>query len=152
MGTVTTYELKALVGSELGVSEWMTIDQSRIDAFADATNDHQFIHVDPERAAQTPFGSTIAHGYLTLSLVTPLVGESLPRLDGTAIVLNYGSNRVRYLEPVRVGSRIRARTELVDVADKGGGRWLLTTRARMEIEGSEKPALVADILTMYVVA
>ena len=152
MGTVTTYELKALVGSELGVSEWMTIDQSRIDAFADATNDHQFIHVDPERAAQTPFGSTIAHGYLTLSLVTPLVGESLPRLDGTAIVLNYGSNRVRYLEPVRVGSRIRARTELVDVADKGGGRWLLTTRATMEIEGSEKPALVGDILTMYVVA
>ncbi len=152
METVTPEEFATRVGTELGVSDWVEVDQDRITAFADVTDDHQFIHVDPEAAAQTPLGTTVAHGYLTLSLITPMLIEALPQLEGTQMVLNYGSDRIRYLEPVRVGSRLRARTVLKEVTDKGGGRWLVKTGVTVEIEGSDKPALVAEILSMMLVA
>jgi acyl dehydratase len=150
MTVVSTDDLQAMVGQELGVSDWLRIDQERIDAFADATMDHQFIHVDPEAAALTPFGSTIAHGFLTLSLIVPLM--TLPSPEGTVMGINYGLDKVRFLEPVPVGSRIRTHTVLDDVADKGGGRWLIRTVVTMEIEGSERPAMVAEALTMFVTA
>ncbi len=152
METVTPEEFATRVGTELGISDWVEVDQDRITAFADVTDDHQFIHVDPEAAAQTPLGTTVAHGYLTLSLITPMLIEALPQLEGTQMVLNYGSDRIRYVEPVRAGSRLRARTVLKEVTDKGGGRWLVKTGVTVEIEGSDKPALVAEILSMMLVA
>lgn len=152
MKTVAVDELQTLVGSELGVSDWLTIDQERINAFADATDDHQFIHVDEAAAAQTPFGSTIAHGFLTLSLVVPLMTEVLPVPEGTVMAINYGTDKVRFLEPVKVGSRIRTRSVLKDVSDKGGGRWLVKVEATTEVEGSDKPAMVAEALTMFFTA
>ncbi len=139
--------LEGRIGEELGVSDWLTIDQARISAFADATNDHQWIHVDPERAAGGPFGSTIAHGYLTLSLVAGLsaglFGES-----GFAAIINYGLEKVRFITPVRVGSRIRLRAKLVSIEPKGPGRRLMTTENTIEIDGEAKPALVAVGLAM----
>ena len=149
MTVVTTDDLQAMVGRELGVSDWLRIDQGRIDAFADATMDHQFIHVDPAAAAQTPFGSTIAHGFLTLSLIVPLMTGSLPAPQGTVMAINYGLDKVRFLEPVKVDSRVRARTVLQEVADKGGGRWLIKTQVTIEIDGTDKPAMVAEVLTMF---
>lgn len=149
---VTVEDLQAMVGRELGVSDWFTVDQDRINAFADATNDHQFIHVDEAAAAQTPFGSTIAHGFLTLSLVVPLMTQVLPFPEGTVMAINYGTDKVRFLEPVRVNSRIRTRSVLREVSDKGGGRWLVKVEATTEIEGSEKPAMVAEALTMFFTA
>jgi acyl dehydratase len=137
------------VGRELGVSSWVTVDQARIDAFADCTGDHQWIHVDRERAAaESPFGTTIAHGLLTLSLL-PMMSEEIGLVpEGVPQVLNYGSNKVRFLTPVKSGSRVRSRAEVIDVTDKGGGRLLLTTRSTVEIEGEETPALVAETLAL----
>ncbi len=145
-------ELAERVGEETGVSDWLEIDQDRINTFADATMDHQFIHVDPGAAAQTPFGSTIAHGFLTLSLTTPMMMEAMVAPDRMVMAINYGTDKLRFIEPVKVGSRIRARTRLLDVAAKGPGRWLLKNEVTVEIEGVERPALVVEALTLFVTA
>ena len=148
---ITVSQLPSLVGSELGVSEWLEIDQERVNAFADATLDHQFIHIDEERAAATPFGGTIAHGFLTLSLLPHFLGEASPEIEGTMMAINYGSDKVRFLQPVKVGSRIRARSELAAAAEKRPGQWLLNQRVTIEIEDESKPALVAEMLMLYFV-
>jgi acyl dehydratase len=141
----------ALAGTELEPSPWLEITQSRIDQFADATNDHQFIHTDTERAEATPFGGTIAHGYLTLSLLSDLLGNCWPVPDGLVMGLNYGSDKVRYLAPVRSGQRIRARGTIAEIAEKRPGQWLLKTNVTVEIEGESTPALIAEILSMFIV-
>lgn len=137
------------VGRELGVSDWVTVDQQRIDDFAACTGDNQWIHVDVERAQrESPFGSTIAHGYLTLSLL-PIMQYSVGTLpEGVKAALNYGADRVRFITPVKAGSRIRDHITLVAADDKGGGRVLVTSRHTVEIEGEDKPALVADTLAL----
>lgn len=146
---------QAAVGKEEGVGEWFTVDQERINAFADVTLDHQFIHVDPERAKATPFGTTIAHGFLTLSLLTHL-DKSIPKGDparyaGVVMGLNYGFDKVRFMNPVKVGSRIRARSVLTNVELKEP--WIQTTRTMtVEIEGEPKPAMVAEWLTRLMYA
>jgi acyl dehydratase len=137
------------VGKELGVSDWTTVDQARINAFADCTGDHQWIHVDVERAQrESPFGGTVAHGYLTLSLLPMMHAQVGTLPGGIKAALNYGADKVRFITPVRAGARIRDRITLVGVEDKGGGRLLMTTRHTVEIEGEQKPALVADTLAM----
>jgi acyl dehydratase len=141
----------ALAGTELEPSPWLEITQSRIDQFADATNDHQFIHTDTERAEATPFGGTIAHGYLTLSLLSDLLGNCWPVPNGLVMGLNYGSDKVRYLAPVRSGQRIRARGTIAEIAEKRPGQWLLKTNVTVEIEGESTPALIAEILSMFIV-
>ena len=150
MLTVPADELVDHVGEETGVSEWLEIDQDRIDAFAKVTLDDQFIHTDPEAAAQTPLGSTVAHGFLTLSLVSHLAADAMVMPEGTVMVLNYGVDRVRFVEPVKVNSRIRGKTKLADVREKGPGRWLATNEVTIEIEGNDKPAMVAETLTLFV--
>jgi acyl dehydratase len=139
---------KALIGTDLGASDWYLIDQDMVNRFADLTNDHQFIHVNPEAAKMTPFGGTIVHGFFTLSMLAGLQPEGAIVLEGIKMGVNYGCDRIRFLEPVPVGSRIRARHKLKAVDDKGGGRWLLTSEVTIEIEGKEKPALIADWLGM----
>jgi acyl dehydratase len=139
--------LSSLVGSELGTSDWHEVTQSQVDAFADATGDHQWIHVDPERAAKSPFGSTIAHGYLTLALVPALLAEAV-RVEGISMGVNYGANRIRFPSPVPVGSRLRLRARL-DALDEVQGGAQGTLSITMEREGSEKPAMVAEILFRY---
>ena len=146
---ISTAELAGLAGQDLPPSEWLEISQERVSQFADATNDHQFIHVDEERAKTTPFGGTIAHGFLSLSLVTYLIAETKPVPENTAMTINYGSDKVRYLTPVRVGKRIRALQKVIDVGEKQPGRWLVKTAVTIEIEGEEVPALIAEILFMH---
>lgn len=138
----------ALVGTDLGASDWVLIDQAKINAFAEVTSDHQFIHVDPVAAAATPFGGTIAHGFLTLSLLASMHPEGAVVLKGIKMGVNYGFEKVRFLQPVPSGSRVRARHVLKAFDDKGGGRYLVTTEVTVEIEGQEKPALIADWLGM----
>jgi len=138
--------LRDRVGAELGVSDWIEVTQERVNAFADATDDHQFIHVDPERAAQTPFGGTVAHGYLTLSLVVPLAAQVEMDVGSPRMGVNYGLDRVRFPAPVPVGSRIRARVALEGVDEVPGGIHMKRT-VTMEIEGGDKPAMVAEVLT-----
>jgi acyl dehydratase len=136
--------LNGLLGREIGPSEWRQVTQADIDAFADLSGDHQWIHVDPERAkAESPFGTTIAHGNLTLSLIDGMRG-GLIASSGFKLGINYGWNRVRFPAPVPVGSRVRARAEVVEVEEVGGGWWQVVTRFTVEVEGSEKPACVAD--------
>jgi acyl dehydratase len=139
-------ELQAQVGQHLGFSDWLTIDQARIDLFADATGDHQWIHVDPERAKAGPFGATIAHGYLTLSLI-PVLASQVYQIVGTTMAVNYGSNRIRFAAPVRVDSRVRAGVELLSVTTKPPGAQL-DVRVTVEVEGSDKPACIADTVTL----
>ena len=145
-------ELQDHVGREVGVTDWLAVEQDRIDQFADATDDHQYIHVDAERAAQTPFGGTIAHGFLTLSLLSALSsrGGGL-KLENTVMGINYGLDRVRFVNPVRSGQRIRARFTLSSAEEKRTGQFLLRYGVTVEIDGEEKPALVADWLGMTVV-
>lgn len=150
--TIAASELPDWCGRDLAPSSWLEIDQRRVDLFADATNDHQFIHVDPERAAKTPFGGTIAHGFLSLSLVSHLVMENFIRVEGTQMVLNYGFDRVRFIHPVRVGSRVRSRQALLEAIEKAPGRWLLKTEVSVEIEHCDKPALSAVFLLMIITA
>jgi len=138
-------DLTALVGTEIGTSDWMEITQERIDAFAEATNDHQFIHVNPELAAQTPFGGTIAHGYLTLSLTVALAAEVEMPTGSPMMGVNYGSDRIRFPAPVPVGSRVRARVAIAGVNEVPGGIQINRT-VTMEVEGQEKPAMVAETL------
>ncbi|MDX1982386.1 MAG: MaoC family dehydratase [Bryobacteraceae bacterium] len=142
-------ELKSLEGREVAFSEWLTITQERINAFADATDDHQWIHVDVERCRrESPFGSTIAHGFLTLSLLPKFTYETLDLRQNFAMTINYGCNRVRFVSPVRCGSSVRARFLLLELSEVKGGyqaRWQVT----VEIEGQEKPACVAETITRY---
>ncbi|MCX4766327.1 MaoC family dehydratase [Streptomyces sp. NBC_01275] len=140
-------ELKKLSGSDLGVSEWIEVTQERIDTFADATGDHQWIHVDPERAAAGPFGAPIAHGYLTLSLFIPLFTELLD-VQGVTTKVNYGLNKVRFPSPVKVGSRIRLVAKLTEVEDVAGGVQI-TVDGAIEIEGGAKPAAVLQSLSRF---
>jgi acyl dehydratase len=145
----TVEALKEAVGQHLGYSEWMEITQERINRFADATDDHQFIHVDPEAAAKTPFGGTIAHGYLTLSLIVTLVSQ-IYQVDGVRMGVNYGTNRVRFPAPVPVGSKIRAGAELTSVTDVTGGVQVELT-VTVESEGGIKPVCVAETVSrLYV--
>ncbi|GAA3397346.1 MaoC family dehydratase [Streptomyces roseoviridis] len=140
-------ELRAGVGEQLGHSDWLEIEQKRIDQFADATGDHQWIHVDPERAAAGPFGRTIAHGYLTLSLLPVLVPQIM-RVEGMKMGLNYGTNKVRFPSPVPVGSRLRATAVLTEVTEAGGGVQVTAT-VTVEREGGDKPVCVAESVSRY---
>ncbi len=150
--TVKTEDLPGLVGTELEPSDWIEITQERVNQFADATNDHQFIHVDPDKAAKTPFGGPIAHGFLTLSLLSYLNEQSAVFPENLALVINYGSDKVRYLKPVRVGQRVRSRQTVLDMTEKKPGHWLMKCAVTVDIEGEETPALIAEILSMLVVA
>lgn len=150
-GTMTVAELKEMVGTEVGVSDWFTVTQDRIDDFADATLDHQFIHVDPARAAtESPFGVTIAHGFLTLSLL-PHLGSGVKLLpEGAKVEINYGTEKVRFLAPVPVDSQIRARVALADVTERRPGQFLIKRTITVEIKGGDRPALVAETLTLVI--
>ena len=145
-------DLQSLIGQEVGVSRWIEIDQARIDAFAKITEDEQFIHVDPEAAKATPFGGTIAHGFLTLSLASAMSYDAVKPLEGVVMGVNYGFDKLRFLAPVPAGSKVRGRFKLLSAEDKGGGRWLLKHELTVEIEGGDKPALIAEWLGMQVVA
>ncbi len=141
-------DARARIGEEIGLSDWMPIEQSRVDAFADVTGDHQWIHVDVERAKrESPFGGPIAHGYLTVSLLAKFAGECIA-VDGVKLAVNYGLNRVRFAAPVKVGSRVRARFVLAAVDDIPGGSQMLW-QATVEIERSDKPACVAEMVTRW---
>jgi acyl dehydratase len=146
--TIKATDLPTLIGSELAPSDWLEITQERVNQFADATNDFQFIHVDPDKAAQTPFGGPIAHGFLSLSLLSYLNAQTAVMPENLAMGINYGSDKVRYLLPVRVGKRIRSRQTILDVTEKSPGQWLMKTAVTVEIENEETPALVAEILSM----
>ena len=149
IGLVPAEKLVEYVGQEIGSSDWFEVDQDRIDMFADATLDHQFIHVDSEKA--TPlFGSTIAHGFLSLSLVPHLTSQAVLAPENLKMVFNYGLDKVRFINPVNVGSKVRTHSKCVSVDDKGDGRYLMKTEVTMEIEGVEKPAYVAETLSMFV--
>lgn len=150
MVTVAKEELQDYVDTPLEPSAWVRIDQQMINDFADATMDHQFIHIDEAKAAQTPFGSTIAHGYLTMSLISHFLGECAVRPEHTAMAINYGSDKVRFLQPVKVGSEIRAKPVLMSVTEKAPGQVLTKTGITIEIRGEEKPALVAEILSLFI--
>ncbi len=148
MPSVPVTELKQYIGKDAGYSDWLTIDQQRINLFADATGDFQFIHVDPVKAAQTPFGATIAHGFLSLSLIPQLMEGIMVLPEGLKMAVNYGMDSVRFVQPVTVNSQVRLKVQLTDVSEKKPGQWLLKATATLEIEGQEKPAFVAEPLTL----
>lgn len=149
--TLTADQIKGRVGQNIGTSKWFTVDQKRIDEFAHATEDHQFIHVDVERAKkETPFGGTIAHGFLTLSLLAPMGYDALPAVANRAMGINYGLDKVRFLSPVRAGSRVRGHYKLVDVTQRSPKELLFKYEVTVEIEGQERPALIAESLGMAV--
>ena len=148
MGFESLAELRKAVGTEVGVSDWLQIDQPRINLFADATDDHQWIHVDPQAAAQGPFGTTVAHGYLTLALL-PKLSEGVVRVKGVRMGVNYGLNKVRFPAPVPVGSRVRARYELVSVEDVDNGGVQTVFRVTVEREGGDKPVCVAETVSRF---
>ena len=151
MPIATLAEIESRMGAEVGVSDWIMLDQPRIEAFAEATEDRQFIHVDPASAAQTPFGGTIAHGFLTLSLLSRMAAEAMLVPDGIKMIVNYGLDRVRFLAPVRSGKRVRGRFTLDLVEQKAPGQLLMRHLVTVEIEGEEKPALTATWLTLLFV-
>jgi acyl dehydratase len=140
-------ELRAAAGREAGPTDWITVEQSRVDEFADATDDHQWIHVEPARAASGPFGTTIAHGYLTLSLVNFFL-PNLVRVEGAKMGVNYGTNKVRFPAAVKVGARIRGRAQVLEATDVPGGVQIVV-RVTIEIEGGERPACVADTISRF---
>jgi acyl dehydratase len=144
-------EIRSRVGEEVGISSWLTIGQSRIDQFADATEDRQFIHVDPGAAGRTPFGGTIAHGFLSLSMLSRMAAEGMLVPDGIKMAVNYGLDRVRFIAPVKSGKRIRGRFRLDSVEEKAAGQLLLRHTVTVEIEGEEKPALTAEWLGLIFV-
>ncbi|MCS5547933.1 MAG: MaoC family dehydratase [SAR86 cluster bacterium] len=149
IGLVPAEKLVDYVGKEIGTSEWFEVDQERINQFADTTLDHQFIHVDPEKA--TPlFGSTIAHGFLSLSLIPHLTSQAVLAPENLKHVFNYGLDKVRFINPVNVGSKVRTLSKVVSVDDKGDGRYLMKTEITMEIDGVDKPAFVAESLSMFI--
>ncbi|QHL91519.1 MaoC family dehydratase [Sphingomonas changnyeongensis] len=150
MPTVSLDELKARVGQPLGTSDWLTVDQAMIDKFADATGDHQFIHVDPDKAKLTPFGGTIAHGFLSLSLMPVLTQMTdMPRPAGIKMGVNYGGNKTRFLAPVRSGKRVRGHFKLLELEEKRPGQWQQTVEYTLEIEGEDKPALIAEWISQF---
>ncbi|MEQ1726109.1 MAG: MaoC family dehydratase [Sphingopyxis sp.] len=152
MAALTPQEMATRVGQTLGSSEWVLVDQEMINKFADATGDHQFIHVNPDMAKMTPFGGTIAHGFLTLSLFPMLMAKSdCPRIDGIKMGVNYGGNKVRFLAPVRSGKRVRGHFKLLELAEKRPGQWQQTLEFSAEIEGEDKPALIAEWITQFFV-
>ena len=147
---MTPQEMKELVGKPLGTSEWVLVDQEMINKFADATGDHQFIHIDEEKAKLTPFGGTIAHGFLTLSLFPMLMAKSdCPRPAGVKMGVNYGGNKVRFLAPVRSGKRVRGHFKLLELDEKRPGQWQQTLEFSVEIEGEDKPALIAEWISQF---
>ena len=143
-------EIRSRTGTEIGVSDWLTIDQDRIDAFAETTEDRQFIHVDPEAAKATPFGQTIAHGFLTLSLLAPMMEDAVEKPD-VRMSVNYGFNKVRFLTPVKSGKRVRGHFTLTELVEKRPGQWQQTVEATVEIEGEDKPALIAEWIFQHFV-
>ena len=150
MATITAQEMAGRIGTET-VSDWVEVSQEMIDKFADATGDHQFIHVNPQMAAMTPFGGTIAHGFLTLSLM-PLLASKVadaPQIAGVKMGVNYGGNKVRFLQPVRSGKRVRGRFKLIEFIEKRPGQWQQTHEITIEIEGEDKPALVAEWISQF---
>ncbi|WP_440465709.1 MaoC family dehydratase [Pseudomonas sp. YH-1] len=149
--TVSADELRQLIGKDLEPSPWVLLDQERINGFADITEDHQFIHIDPVKAKGTPFGGTIAHGLLTLSMLPSLIEKTLPALEGMKASINYGYNKVRFLAPVRSGKRIRAKFVITDFTEAGEGRYQVITSITVEIEGEERPALAAEWISMILV-
>jgi acyl dehydratase len=150
MAVVSKEELFALKGKDIGTSEWMLIDQDRVNKFAEATGDFQFIHVDPERAKMTPFGGPIAHGFLSLSLLPVLTAQAdLPRLDGVKMGVNYGGNKTRFIAPVKVGKRVRGHFKMLDIEEKRPGQFQQTMEFTLEIEGEDKPALMAEWITQF---
>jgi acyl dehydratase len=149
--TVTRKQLDALVGEQLGMSDWFLVDQERVNRFADVTLDHQFVHVDVERAKQTPFGGTIAHGFLTLSLLVPLCLEFIPVIEKRKLIVNYGFDKVRFAAPVRVGKRIRANAKLASVEERKPGNVIIKIDVTVEIENEDKPAVVAEWLSLHVI-
>lgn len=146
MPLASLYEIRSRVGEEIGVSSWLTVDQARIHAFAEATEDRQFIHTDAEAAAQTPFGGTIAHGFLSLSLLSRMGAEAMLIPDGVKMAVNYGLDRVRFLAPVKSGACVRGRFTLDSVEEKAPGQVLMRHTVTVEIEGEDKPALTAQWL------
>ena len=148
---INASQLSDFIGKEVGLTDWIVVDQERINQFADATGDHQYIHLDAERAAQTPFGTTIAHGFLTLSLLSMLsgMGGGL-KLENTVMGINYGLEKVRFLNPVKSGAKIRARFVLTSAEEKKPGSFLLKHNVTVEIDGEEKPALIPDWLVMTI--
>lgn len=151
MSFVKPSEVSSLVGEEIGVSDWIIIDQERINVFADVTEDHQFIHIDPEAAKATPFGTTIAHGFLSLSMLSKLAAGSVIVLEGIKMGVNYGFDKVRFSAPVKSGKRIRGRFTLMSADQKMPGQWTFKYAVKVEIEDEDKPALVAEWLTMQFV-
>ena len=149
---MTPQELAAKTGQVIGVSDWFEVSQERINKFAEATGDFQFIHIDEEKAKLTPFGGTIAHGFLTLSLL-PVLGAmtSGARVDGIKMGVNYGVNKTRFISPVRAGKRVRAHTKLLELVEKRPGQWQQTNEITIEIEGEDKPALICEWITMFYV-
>jgi acyl dehydratase len=144
MRTASIEDIKALVGKPVGTSSWVLVDQEMINRFAEVTNDHQFIHVDPALAKLTPFGGTVAHGLLTLSLLPSMAYEVMPKPEGTKMAANYGYNKIRFVAPVRSGKRIRAQFTLLEYTEPKPGRWQQITEVTVEIEGEDKPALTAE--------
>lgn len=152
MSAISPQEMKGMVGQNLGTSEWLLVDQDMINKFADATGDHQFIHVNEEMAKMTPFGGTIAHGFLTLSLFPVLMAKSdCPRVEGVKMGVNYGGNKVRFLAPVRSGKRVRGHFKLLELEEKRPGQWQQTLEFTVEIEGEDKPALMAEWISQFFV-
>ena len=137
-------EIRGKIGQEVGVSDWLLVDQGRIDRFAEVTEDHQFIHVDPAAAAQTPFGTTIAHGFLSLSLLSRMAADAMLVPDGAKMGVNYGFERIRFLAPVKSGKRVRGRFTLTSLEEKRPGQWQFVHNVSVEIEDEPKPALTAD--------
>ena len=149
---MTPQELAAKVGQDIGTSEWVEMGQDRINMFADATGDHQFIHIDEEKAKMTPFGGTIAHGFLTLSMIPYLSANSdLPKVEGVKMGVNYGGNKTRFISPVKSGKRIRGHWKLLELVEKRPGQWQQTHEITIEIEGEDKPALITEWITQFFV-
>ena len=149
---MTPQEMATKTGQQIGTSDWFEVSQDRINKFAEATGDFQFIHLDEEKAKQTPFGGTIAHGFLTLSLL-PVLGSMTEggRIDGIKMGVNYGGNKTRFIAPVRAGKRVRAHTKLTELVEKRPGQWQQTNEITIEIEGEDKPALIAEWISLFFV-
>lgn len=148
MPSVPVAQLQDYVGKELGRSDWLTIDQNRINQFAECTGDHQFIHVDPVKAKFTPFGGTIAHGFLSLSLIPVLMENLMLVPQGMKMAVNYGLDSVRFIQPVKVDSRVRLAAKVLDITEKRPGQWLIKIEATLEIDGEQKPAYIAESLSL----
>lgn len=145
---ISLSDVKNLVGTEVGISDWITVTQNTIDGFADATDDHQFIHTDPVRAAETPFGGTIAHGFLSLSLLSAMNYNCLPRIREQTMGINYGFDKVRFVTPVKSGAKVRGRFTMAEARFRGAGMLMVTYEVTVDVEGERKPALTATWLTI----